>query len=235
MATANGSTLDNPRRSRYPKCMSDETAKGTQWGHQPGETAYAYAGFCAYLELGTRRSIRLAIEKLGLEATSGRQRNWENWSSKNRWRERAEAFDCDILDRKMAGRKLQLERVRQESFDEAGDIRRELRQLSTGHMRPGQQMIQTDRDGKPRTTLIEGPDGRPLEVAITKELVPPKVRADILIKLLGYAGIVEPVKGQLDIGLPGAGDGLRAALRSLDPELLVRLADALRGGSGDND
>lgn len=213
--------------------MSDDTVKGTPWGRQPGETPKAYEGFCAYIALGSRRSIRLAIESTGTCATLGRQRNWEKWSSKYRWVDRATSYDTHLLEKQMQGRELVIERARQEAFDAALDMWRELREISKGNMRPGQQMVQTDRDGVPRMATVTGPDGEPMEVAITKELVPPKVRADILIKGLAYAGIVEPVKGHIDFGVKGAAEGLRAALRELDPDVLRAIADAMGGSRGD--
>lgn len=63
------------------------------WERQKGETAKAYAAFCAYRDLGPDRSIRKAGEKLGKNQTT-----LEQWSAQNKWRERAGKWD-DEQDR----------------------------------------------------------------------------------------------------------------------------------------
>lgn len=63
------------------------------WERQNGETAKAYAAFCAYRDLGPDRSIRKAGEMLGKNQTT-----LEQWSAKNSWGERAAKWD-DEQDR----------------------------------------------------------------------------------------------------------------------------------------
>lgn len=60
------------------------------WERQKGETSKAYAGFCAYRDLGPDRSIRKAGEVLGKNQTT-----LEQWSARNDWVKRAGAWDAE--------------------------------------------------------------------------------------------------------------------------------------------
>lgn len=197
-------------------------AKGVPWNRQPGETTKAYSAFVHYLKLGTERSVSKALRSADKLPTN--RRHWQRWASKYRWADRAAAYDTDHLESQINERHTKREAVRQKWIDDLQDMQHELRNLSRGIMRPGDQQIVTDRDGKPRTVQMELPDGTIAEVAVTRELVPPKVRADILIKQIGYCGIVEPHKSEIDIGTNKLGEQLREGLKDMDPAFLEGLA-----------
>lgn len=69
------------------------------WERQPGETAKAFAAFCTYRSIDPmRRSIPAAIRKqyeIGIneKINTGRESNWRMWCNKNKWVERASAWD----------------------------------------------------------------------------------------------------------------------------------------------
>ena len=69
------------------------------WERQPGETSRQYEAFCAYRNLGPRRSLVKAYSALN---PGGRlPRKWHTWSSGLSWVQRAEAYDRqeEALDR----------------------------------------------------------------------------------------------------------------------------------------
>jgi hypothetical protein len=73
------------------------------WERLPGESALAYAAFCAFRDYGPERNIRKAVEerfgKAELSDTkvetvvTRKYRVWRNWCSQFRWRERAADYD----------------------------------------------------------------------------------------------------------------------------------------------
>jgi hypothetical protein len=65
------------------------------WERLPGETAKAYAAFCAFRDYGPERNIRRAVESAEKDNAKRekRYRVWRNWCSQYRWRERAEDYD----------------------------------------------------------------------------------------------------------------------------------------------
>jgi hypothetical protein len=65
------------------------------WERLPGESAAAYAAFCAYRDYGAERNIRRAAEAFEKdEAKRGkRYRVWRNWSAAFRWRDRAADYE----------------------------------------------------------------------------------------------------------------------------------------------
>jgi hypothetical protein len=63
------------------------------WEQQSRESAKAYAAFCAYRDLGPRRSLRAAAEKFYGRNTSAATRQCAGWSSTFRWVKRAHAWD----------------------------------------------------------------------------------------------------------------------------------------------
>ncbi len=82
------------------------------WERLPGETDKQWAAFCVYRDLKniadptSSRSIERAGEVLGKSS-----RTLEPWSSKNRWVERAEAWDTDQerIVRELAQKEMQEE------------------------------------------------------------------------------------------------------------------------------
>jgi len=208
--------------------MGADVIKGKPWARIPGETGKAFAAFVIYLELGKARSAAKALVVAG--SKPGNRRHWERWASKNNWRPRAEAYDADQLHEQIAGRHIGREQVRQAVYNESAEIIAELRDLSIGKVRAGDRKIKTSRSGAPIMTMIEDPDnpgaGAVVEVAVTEELVSPKVRAQILEHLLAIAGVMAPKRTEIKHVDP-ARDELRAALKSFDPELMAGLAAAL--------
>lgn len=213
--------------------MTGEDITGRPWAQLPKETGKAYAAFVAYLELGTGRSIAAAAESRGTKRTN--IAHWQRWSSRYHWVERARAFDSDQLQDRIAGRKLTQETGRQLAIDDAQDMLRELRDLSRGHMAPGQHKVKTNRDGKPIMVQLRGADGEPVldpdtgepvNVPVVEELVGPKVRAKILIDLLGIGGVMAPIRVEAT-GADGTPLGLEAAVASWDPEVLAAMIAAL--------
>ncbi|MDR2899940.1 MAG: hypothetical protein LBV20_00265 [Treponema sp.] len=71
------------------------------WERLDGESASAFAAFCAFRDFGLERNIRKAVEsslaKAGIEKDSTvcakKYRTWRNWSNQYRWNERAADFD----------------------------------------------------------------------------------------------------------------------------------------------
>jgi len=200
--------------------------KTTPWSRLKGEPIAAYRAFVVYLELGPGRSIAKAHKARG---GSGPGRVLERYSSKYNWVARAEAYDADNLQDRIAGRKLALELAKQKIHDETQDMISELRDLSRGKIRPGQVKVKTNRDGKPvMTQAIDPETGEVIEVAVTEELVSPRVRAQILQHLLGVAGVQSPrrIEHTGADGEPFSVD-LRVGMRSVDPSVFEALASAL--------
>jgi len=68
-----------------------------EWHKQRDETPKAYEAFCAYLHLGSQRSIDLAYQQIhGTVKKSHRPRHWQEWSRQHDWVDRAAAFDLWI-------------------------------------------------------------------------------------------------------------------------------------------
>ena len=66
------------------------------WERLAGESALAFAAFCAFRDLGAERSIRGAVESVEKDkGVRGKNYNvWRNWCTQFRWRERAADYDC---------------------------------------------------------------------------------------------------------------------------------------------
>ena len=65
------------------------------WERLPGETALAFAAFCAFRDLGAGRNIRKAVETVEKDSVAQAKKYnvWRNWSNQFKWRERAADFD----------------------------------------------------------------------------------------------------------------------------------------------
>jgi hypothetical protein len=65
------------------------------WERLAGESAAAFAAFCAFRDCGPERNIRKAVESVEKdEAVRGRRyRVWRNWCCQFKWRERAADYD----------------------------------------------------------------------------------------------------------------------------------------------
>ena len=63
------------------------------WERQPRESARAFGAFCAYRDLGPRRSLRAAAAQFYHRSSAAVLRQCTTWSSAFRWVERASAWD----------------------------------------------------------------------------------------------------------------------------------------------
>ena len=89
------------------------------WERLPGESALAYAAFCAFRDYGPERNVRKAVEgQFGKAELSGakieavmakKYRVWRNWCSQFRWRERAADYDSYTDKLKQAERRKTIE------------------------------------------------------------------------------------------------------------------------------
>jgi hypothetical protein len=70
-----------------------ERSSSAPWEQQPGESARAFGAFCAYRDLGPRRSLRAAAAAFYGRASTARERQLDKWSHAFRWVERANAWD----------------------------------------------------------------------------------------------------------------------------------------------
>jgi hypothetical protein len=87
------------------------------WERLAGETAAAYAAFCAFRDYGPERNIKKALEKAepGKEKRDKRYRMWRGWSMRFQWFRRAEDYD-HYLDRlKLTERRKTIE-AREEAY-----------------------------------------------------------------------------------------------------------------------
>ena len=94
------------------------------WEQLPGESAGAFAAFRAFLDLGTERSIRLAVESYEKDKTKhrGKYNVWRNWAAQFRWKERAADYDRHI------------ERLKQEELRKTIQAQGEMHRAVTGKM-----------------------------------------------------------------------------------------------------
>ena len=61
------------------------------WEQQPGESSRAFGAFCAYRDLGPRRSLRAAAAAFYGRSSAALERQVDKWSGAFRWVERASA------------------------------------------------------------------------------------------------------------------------------------------------
>ncbi|WP_286475724.1 hypothetical protein [Methanobacterium sp. CWC-01] len=79
------------------------------WRKLPGETGKAYESFCIYRDLGPKRSITKVQTEMHQNSTKNQPtsrpsiRTLKEWSSKNKWVERATAYDSYIDDLRRLG------------------------------------------------------------------------------------------------------------------------------------
>lgn len=78
------------------------------WERLAGETAAAFAAFCAFRDFGPERSVPKAVNERYSKTEGGEAadpaflgkkcRMWRGWAAQYKWRERAEAYD-QYIDR----------------------------------------------------------------------------------------------------------------------------------------
>src|SRR5216684_2052292 len=71
--------------------MSDSSS--ASWEQQPGESSRAFGAFCAYRDLGPRRSLRAAAAAFYGRTSAAVERQFDKWSGAFGWVERASAWD----------------------------------------------------------------------------------------------------------------------------------------------
>ena len=107
------------------------------WERMDGESAKAFAAFCAYLELGDERSVRAVGQKLDKSRTQ-----IGKWSAAFKWVERAAAYDAEQWRaerereqrdaRKMRKRQLEAAEAYQQKAMDAFNL------LSPSDLKPGE-------------------------------------------------------------------------------------------------
>lgn len=196
------------------------------WQQLPEETAKAYAAFTAYLGLGIDRSLAKVRESCGEVSVS--LRRLEQLSAQHDWVRRAKAYDSDHLLERMNHRTEDRETTRQLAYDHAPHLLQTVLDISNGKMPEGDVEIICDRRGDPRMTTIKGAYDVPIEVAMTKPMISPRVRLAACQFALGVAGILEAKRLEVT---GHDGDDVRLAIRGivsrLDPELKAQLVALL--------
>ncbi|GHU67471.1 hypothetical protein FACS189447_09680 [Spirochaetia bacterium] len=102
------------------------------WERLTGETAAAFAAFCAFRDFGAERSVPKAVKECYGKKDGGEPadpafllkkcRMWRNWAAQYKWRERAEAYDQYI------------DRLKQAEKRKAIEAQGEVHRLITGKM-----------------------------------------------------------------------------------------------------
>ena len=81
------------------------------WERQPGETAKAYAAFLLYRDLpAIDRSVKAARDRQQRDK-KGTLRQWNGWSMRNGWVNRAAEHDSDLASRRRERMAKELERA----------------------------------------------------------------------------------------------------------------------------
>ena len=89
---------------------------GNLWERQSGETAKAYAAFLLYRDLpAIDRSIVTAVAQHRRNGGKASVRNWEAWSSRYDWRERAAEHDSNLASRRRERREKELDRAQDDT------------------------------------------------------------------------------------------------------------------------
>ena len=85
------------------------------WERQPGETAKAYAAFFLYRDLSAiDRSVAAARERQERDR-KGTLRQWNGWSMRNGWVNRAAEHDSDLASRRRERMAKELERAQDDA------------------------------------------------------------------------------------------------------------------------
>ena len=85
------------------------------WERQPGETAKAYAAFLHYRDLpAIDRSVAAARERQERDR-KGTLRQWNGWSMRNGWVNRAAEHDSDLASRRRERMAKELERAQDDA------------------------------------------------------------------------------------------------------------------------
>jgi hypothetical protein len=92
------------------------------WERPAGETAAAFAAFCAFRDFGAERSVPKVVGQFAKQIASAaaeseidqkwvmkKCRMWRNWAAQFKWRERAEAYDQYIDRLKQAEKRKAIE------------------------------------------------------------------------------------------------------------------------------
>jgi hypothetical protein len=147
------------------------------WERLRFESSKAYAAFCAYRDLGPDRSI---VKAAGEPETSPKVRQFKKWSSRNRWVQRAQAYE-DEMDRQLRARS---EKARKEMAERhakmavlgQGIVVEAFRRIKPEDLTPSQAvqwfdtLVKIERLSRGEPTDIQkaehsGPGGGPMEFA----------------------------------------------------------------------
>jgi hypothetical protein len=147
------------------------------WERLKYESSKAYAAFCVYRDMGPDRSIVKAAEEPG---TSPKVRQFKKWSSRNRWVQRAQAYD-DEMERQLRARS---EKARKEMAERhaklavlgQGTVLEAFRRIKAEDLTAGEAvrwldtLVKIERLSRGEPTDIQkaehsGPGGGPMEFA----------------------------------------------------------------------
>lgn len=87
-----------------------------RWEQLPGESAKAFAAFCAYRDLGVQRSISTAYRQASGSSASA-PGTWTSWSTEFEWVSRAEAYDRHLEQIRLAARDERIKRLEERRLD----------------------------------------------------------------------------------------------------------------------
>ena len=147
------------------------------WDRQPNETAAAFAAFCLYRDIPQgERSIVAAAGKHRKSGGRASARNWEVWSSRYDWVNRAAEHDSELASRRRERRARELERAQDDIAAMARTalerIEERLERMDAEEIAPGQlpawfkvaSEIELKALGYEDHISLTGKDGGPLQV-----------------------------------------------------------------------
>lgn len=201
------------------------------WDRLPSESPRAYAAFISYRDLGTGRSIDKAFEALNQgKKRKGRPSEWFDWSRKNRWVKRAEAWDarCEAIQQAEFDA-----RLKQLAHDQANFAVEEFRRL-VERVRKADRILDK-ADAHPITDVVQEQETVGMKGEVTKKRT--KIRG---VSFAGYATLMKEIResarrailGPADKVEPDAGESAAEG----PPKLVIEEAKRPAGrSSGERD
>jgi hypothetical protein len=120
--------------------MSEQSS--APWEQRPRESSRAYAAFCAYRDLGPRRSLRAAATAFYGRATPSLERQVDKWSHAFDWVQRANAWDrhldAEARQAQEAARRDMVERHLREARTLQGKALQRLQALTPEELGPAE-------------------------------------------------------------------------------------------------
>jgi hypothetical protein len=112
------------------------------WEQQPGESSRAFGAFCAYRDLGPRRSLRAAAATFYGRTSAALERQLDKWSRASGWVERAGAWDrhldAEARQAQEAARREMVERHLREARTLQGKALQRLQALTPEELGPAE-------------------------------------------------------------------------------------------------